>query len=133
MKQYIDEKVSICPICQISKTERVHYPGQLNPLHIPAAKWSDISMDFITGLPKSKGQDVILVIVDRLTKYAHFLTLSHPFTAQQVAQLFVDTIFKLHGPPSTIVSDRDSIFTSKFWQEFFKILKVQLNYSTAYH
>jgi hypothetical protein len=133
MKQYIDEKVSICPICQISKTERVHYPGLLHPLHIPAAKWSDLSMDFITGLPKSKGQDVILVIVDRLTKYAHFLTLSHPFTAQQVAKLFVDTFFKLHGPPSTIVSDRDSIFTSKFWQEFFKILKVQLNYSTAYH
>jgi hypothetical protein len=71
-------------------------------------------MDFIMGLPKSKGQDVILVIVDRLTKYVHFLTLSHPFTAQQVAKLFVENIFRLHGPPTAIVSDRDSIFTSKF-------------------
>ena len=67
-------------------------------------------MDFVEGLPKSKGKDVILVVVDRLTKYAHFLTLSHPFTATQVANLFMDNIFKLHGPPKIIVSDSDRTF-----------------------
>jgi hypothetical protein len=124
MKKYIDDKVSTCPICQISKSERVPYPGLLNPLHIPATKWSELSMDFITGLPKSKGQDVILVIVDRLTKYAHFLTLSHPLTAQQGAKLFVENIFRLHGSPTAIVSDRDSIFTSKFCQDFFTAMQI---------
>ena len=133
MKSYIAEKIAICPICQISKTERVHYPGLLDPLNIPEAKWSEISLDFVEGLPKSKGKDVILVVVDRLTKYAHFLPLAHLFTAQQVANIYLDNIFKLHGPPKIIVSDRDRIFTSKFWQELFSALKVHLHFSTAYH
>jgi transposase InsO family protein len=90
-------------------------------------------MDFIEGLPKSGGKDVVLVVVDRLTKYAHFMALAHPFTAQYVAQLFIDTIIKLHGPPIAIVTDRDHIFTSKLWQDIFKSLKVSLHYSSAYH
>jgi transposase InsO family protein len=90
-------------------------------------------MDFIEGLPRSKGKDVILVVVDRLTKYAHFLTLTHPLTTHQVATLFMDNIFKLHGPPKVIVSDRDKIFTSKIWQDIFTALKVDLHFSTSYH
>jgi transposase InsO family protein len=90
-------------------------------------------MDFIEGLPKSASKDVILVVVDRLTKYAHFLALSHLYTAQSVAQLFWDNIFKLHGPPTAISTDRDRIFTSKLWQYIFKAMKVTLQYSTAYH
>ena len=74
-----------------------------------------------------------MVVVDRLMKYAHFLPLSHPFTASQVAALFMDIVFKLHGPPKVIVSDRGRIFTSKFWQELFAALKVELHFSTAYH
>jgi hypothetical protein len=80
MKKDIMEMVAQCPVCQLSKTEHVQYPGLLNPLQIPTAKWSDINMDFVEGLPKSRGKDVILVVVDRLTKYAHFIPLSHPFT-----------------------------------------------------
>jgi hypothetical protein len=133
MKQYIKEKVSQCPVCQISKTERVHYPGLLEPLNIPKEKWAELSMEFIEGLPKSKGKDVILVIVDRLTKYAHFLPLAHPFTAHQVANLFWDNICKLHGQPQVIVSDHDRIFTSKVWQDLFAALKVDLHFSTSYH
>jgi hypothetical protein len=86
MKQFLTEQIAACPVCQISKTEKIQYPGLLEPLSIPKAKWSEISMDFVEGLPKSKGKDVILVVVDRLTKYAHFLPLSHPYTVQKVAQ-----------------------------------------------
>jgi hypothetical protein len=114
MKQFVHQKFSECPICQISKTEHVHYPGLLEPLQIPQGKWTDISLDFIEGLPKSRGKDVILVVVDILTKYAHFLPLAHPFSAHQVSKLFMDNIHKLHGLPRVIVSDRDRIFTSSF-------------------
>jgi hypothetical protein len=133
MKQFIADKVAHCPVYQISKTKSIHYPGLLDPLNIPKMKWSEISMDFIEGLPTSKGKNVILVVVDRLTKYAHFLTLAHPFTSQTVANLFLDNIVKLHGPPQVIVSDRDKIFTSKLWQEMLTAYKVDLHYSTAYH
>jgi hypothetical protein len=67
-------------------------------------------MDFVEGLPKSKGNDVILVVVDILTKYAHLLPLSHPYTVQKVADLFINNIIKLHGPPTVITTDRDRIF-----------------------
>ena len=69
-------------------------------------------MDFIEGLPKSERRDCIMVVVDRFTKYAHFLSLTHPYTAQEVAKLFLDQVVKFHGAPQTIVSDRDKIFTS---------------------
>jgi hypothetical protein len=72
MKQFVHQKVSECLICQISKIEHVHYPGLLEPLQISQGKWTDISLYFIEGLPKFGGKDVILVVVDRLTKYAHF-------------------------------------------------------------
>eukprot|EP00253_Pinus_taeda_P014706 PITA_14706 len=78
-------------------------------------------MDFITGLPKSGNKSVIKVVVDRLSKYAHFCALPHPFTPTFVAQSFMDQIFKLHGMPTSIVSDRDPIFTNNFWQELFRL------------
>ena len=96
-------------------------------------KWTEISLDITEGLPNSKGKNVILVVVDRLTKYAHFLPLAHPYSVQTVAELFFDNIIKLHGPPSMIVSDRDRIFTSKLWNEFFGALQTSLHFSTAYH
>lgn len=95
--------------------------------------WSHISMDFIEGLPLSNGKNVILVVVDRLTKYAHFLTLSRPFTVQDVITLFSDNILKLHGPPSVIVTDRDRIFTSNLWQALFKSMQISLHMSSSYH
>lgn len=90
-------------------------------------------MDFIEGLPKSEGKKVIMVVVDRLTKFAHFLALSHPYTTRNVAQLFLDNVFKLHGFPTTIISDRDPIFVSKFWKELFKLQGVELRHSSAYY
>ncbi len=91
------------------------------------------SMDFIIGVPKSGNKSVIMVVVNRLSKYAHFCALPHPFTPTLVAQSFMDQIFKLHGMPTSIVSDRDPIFTSNFWQELFKLQGTQLQLSTSYH
>ncbi|KAD3337228.1 hypothetical protein E3N88_32748 [Mikania micrantha] len=125
--------VKECPQCQQAKYEPVAAPGLLQPLPVPTHVFTDISMDFMSGLPKVKGKDTILVIVDRLTKYAHFIPLSHPYFALQVAQVFIDNIFKLHGCPQTIVSDRDPIFLSHFWKEFMRLQGVQLAHSTAYH
>lgn len=90
-------------------------------------------MDFIEGLPNSGGKQVIWVIMDRLSKYVHFIPLSHPYTTKDLAQLFLDNNFKLHGMPSTITSDRDPIFLNNLWSEFFKLQGVSLNKSTTYH
>ncbi|GJW36708.1 retrotransposable element Tf2 [Tanacetum coccineum] len=105
----------------------------LTALPIPNRIWESISMDFIKAFPKSQGYTVIFVVVDRLIKYAHFMPLSHPFTAVEVAQEFLDTVYKLHGLPTSIVSDRDKVFLSNFWKELFKLLQVKLLMSTAYH
>jgi hypothetical protein len=90
-------------------------------------------MDFIEGLPTSGSFNYILVAVDKFSMYGHFLALKHPFTAASVAQLFLDNAYKLHGLPTAIVSDRDKIFTSHFWQNLFKLADVQLQMSSSYH
>ncbi|XP_062153129.1 uncharacterized protein LOC133861362 [Alnus glutinosa] len=123
VKAYLRE----CDVCQRNKTELRLPAGLLQPLPIPTSIWSDISMEFIDGLPKSQGKSVIFVVVDRLSKYAHFRALKHPYSASLVAQEFFDQIFKLHGMPSSIVCDRDPIFTSNFWKELF-CLQVQLGW-----
>jgi hypothetical protein len=104
-----------CVVCQQNKVETIKTPCILQPLSIPSQRWEEVSMDFITGLPKSEGKSVIMVIVDRPTKYAHFCALSHPFKASTVATAFMETVQKLHGSPKIIVSDRDPIFTGHFW------------------
>lgn len=90
-------------------------------------------MDFIDRLPRSQGVDTILVVVDRLTKYTHFIALSHPYTAPMVTTSFVREIVRLHGFPSSIVSDRDKTFLSIFWRELFRLHVTTLKRSTAYH
>ena len=90
-------------------------------------------MDFIEGLPKSDGCNVILVVVDRLTKYAHFIPVKHPYTASTIAQAFLDNVVKLHGLPNSIVSDKDTVFVSHFWTQLFKLYKINLTLSIAYH
>jgi len=90
-------------------------------------------MDFITWLPMVQGKDCIFVVVDRLTKYAHFFSISAHYTTAQVAELFFREIFRLHGLPKTIVSDRDNRFMGRFWQELFRVVGTELTPSTSYH
>ncbi|KAJ1703891.1 hypothetical protein LUZ63_003670 [Rhynchospora breviuscula] len=133
MKEQVMEFIRRCETCQLTKPEHISIPGLLQPLPIPPEAWNSIGMDFITGLPKSEGKEVLLIVVDRLTKYGHFLPLAHPYTASSVAQLFLENIYKLHGLPVSIVSDRDPVFTSQFWKELMRKLGIQLNMSTSYH
>lgn len=90
-------------------------------------------MDFIDGLPYSGGKNSVMVIIDQLSKYAHFFPLSHPYSAKIVADKFVDGIVKYHGMPKSTVGDRGPIFISKIWQEFFKLSGTKLNMSSSYH
>ena len=90
-------------------------------------------MDFVEGLPPSGAANAILVVVDKFSKFAHFIALKHPFTAKTVAQLFLDHIYRLHGLPTSIISDRDKIFTSQFWQALFKAAGTSLRLSSSYH
>ncbi|CAJ2648236.1 unnamed protein product [Trifolium pratense] len=133
MKNTIQEFVRACDICQRQKYLTSSPGGLLQPLPIPDRVWEDLSMDFITGLPKSKGYEAILVVVDRLSKYVHFVPLKHPYTAKVIAETFVREVVRLHGIPLSIVSDRDPIFMSNFWKELFKLQGTQLKMSTAYH
>jgi hypothetical protein len=125
--------VQNCMICQQAKPNRSKYPGLLNPLPIPKGSWEVVSMDFIEGLPKSGTANCILVVVNKFSKYNHFIPLIHPFTAAVMSQSFLNNVYKLHGMPLAIISERDRVFTSKFWQELLKLAQVNLQMSIAYH
>jgi hypothetical protein len=107
--------------------------GLLQPLPIPEQKWESISMDFITGLPRVQGRDCIFVVVDRLTKFAHFFAIPTNYKAIQVAELLFREVFRLHSLPRQIVSDRDGRFINAFWQELFRLTGTELATSTSYH
>ena len=133
MSLEVQNYVRNCDVCQKNKYENVAKPGLLNPLPIPNGVWESVSLDFIEGLPQSAGKHCILVVIDRLSKQAHFLALSHPYTAIEVAQAYLDNVFKLHGLPKDIISGRDPTFLSDVWKELFRVHGVDLRYSTAYH
>nr|CAH66139.1 H0616A11.3 [Oryza sativa] len=134
MRREIAEYVALCDVCQRVKAEHQKSAGLLQPLKIPEWKWEEIGMDFITGLPRtSAGHDSIWVVVDRLTKVAHFIPVKTTYTGHKLAELYMARVVCLHGVPKKIVSDRGSQFTSKFWQKLQSELGTRLNFSTAYH
>lgn len=134
MKKDVAEFISRCLICQQVKAEHQRPAGLIQSLPIPIWKWDDISMDFVTGLPRtSRGHDTIWVIVDRLTKSAHFLPIKKTFPLNRLAQLYIGEIVRLHGVPSSIVSDRDPRFTSHFWDALQTALGTRLKFSIAFH
>ena len=134
MKNDVATYVSKCLVCQQIKAEHQVPMGVLQPLPIPEWKWEHITMDFVTGLPRSQKQhDAIWVIVDRLTKSVHFIPVNVQFSMEKLAKLFVEEIVRYHGVPVSIVSDRDPRFTSRFWKSFQEALGTKLKFSSAYH
>ena len=128
----VRDYVKACIVCQRNKTEHLHPADLLQPLDVPSATWSDIAMDFVEGFPRVAGKSVVLTVVDRFSKMAHFILLGHPDSALSVAQAFFANIVKLHGFPCSIVSDRDPIFTSALWRELFALAGVKLRLSSAF-
>ncbi|KAD6454703.1 hypothetical protein E3N88_09409 [Mikania micrantha] len=134
MKKHIAEYVGRCLTCLRVKDEHQRPSGLLQQPEIPMWKWDQISMDFITKLPRtSHNHDSIWVIVDRLTKSAHFIPIREDYSMDRLAKLYVKEIVSRHGVPISIISDRDSRFTSRFWQTLQNALGTQINMSTAYH
>ena len=133
MRTDVRDFVTACFVCQSTKFIRDKPNGLIQPLPIPDKVWQAASMDFIVGLPPSHGYSAIMVVVDRLSKYAHFGALKVGFDAQKVAQLFVNTVVKLHGFPEKLLSDRDSIFMSDFWDKLLSLSGTKLQFTTAYH
>ncbi|GJT66746.1 reverse transcriptase domain-containing protein [Tanacetum coccineum] len=134
MKKDIAVYVSKCLTCLKVKAEHQRPSGLLQQPEIPEWKWEGIAMDFVTKLPRtSSGYDTIWVIVDRLTKSAHFLSIREDYKMDRLARLYLNEIVARHGVPILIISDRDSRFTSRFWQSMQEALGTRLDMSTAYH
>ena len=134
LKCDVAQFVYSCLICQKSKVEHQKPAGLLTSLDVPEWKWDSISMDFVMSLPNTpRGYDAIWVIVDRLTKSAHFIPININFPVSQLAVIYIREIVKLHGVPSSIVSDRDTRFTSRFWKSLQEALGSKLRLSSAYH
>ena len=134
MKRDVAAHVALCDTCHRVKAEHQRPAGLLQPLKVPEWKWEEIGMDFIVGLPRTRdGYDSIWVIVDRLTKVAHFIPVQTDYTGAKLAELYMSRIVCLHGVPKKIVSDRGTQFTSRFWEKFHESMDTKLNFSSAYH
>ena len=134
MKRNVTEYVFKCLMCQQVKDEHQMPTDLLNPLPIPQWKWDNITMDFVSGLPLTQQKhDFVWVIIDRLTKSAHFIPIRIDYSMDRLAELYVDEIVRLHGVLLSIVSDRDPRFTLRFWKELQSALGTKLNFSTTFH
>jgi hypothetical protein len=133
LRQRVREFIKSCAVCQRNKTEHIYPAGLVQPLQVLDQVWNDIAMDFIEGVPKVGVKSVISIVVDRFSKFAHFISLSHPYSTSSVAKAFFDNIVRLHGMPCSIVTDHDPIFTSNFWKELFRLAGVKLLLSLAFH
>jgi hypothetical protein len=134
MKIDIEKYVSECETCSRIKASNLKTAGTLQPLPIPSWKWDDISMDFIVGLPlMSRNHNSIWVVVDRLTKTAHFIAVNNTYSAKDYAEIYLDRIVQLHGIPKTIIFYRGPQFIARFWEQLHENLGTKLIRSSAYH
>jgi IS30 family transposase len=134
MKKDVAAHVALCDVCQRVEVEHQRLAEFLQPLQVPEWKWEEMVMDFIVRLPRTRdGYDSIWVIVDRLTKVAHFIPVKTTYTGAKLAELYISRIVCLHVVPKKIVSDRGTQFTSRFWQKLHEAMDTKLNFSLAYH
>jgi len=134
LQKTVSEYVKSCDLCQRNKGTNQLPRGLLQALEIPDTRWETVTMDLITQLPRTKrGNTAVVVFVDKLSKMVHYAATRTEVTAPELAEIFLDTVVKHHGIPKSIVSDRDSRFTSKFWQCLFEALGTRLRMSTAHH
>ncbi len=125
--------VLACSVCAVSKTSNRPSAGLLQPLSVPSSPWSHILLDFITGLPPSSGNIVVLTVVDRFSKAAHFIPLPKLPSARETAVNVIDHVFRIHGLPTDVVSDSGPQFVSKFWSEFCRLLGATVSLSSGSH
>jgi hypothetical protein len=126
--------IARCLECQKFKDEHRHPAGLLQPFPIPEWKWEVVTMDFITKIPRTtKNHDSIMVVVDKLTKDAHFILVKFTHKATNIVDIYMREISRLHGVPKTIVSDKDPKFTSNFWKGLFKGFGTNMNFIITYH
>ena len=134
MKIDVSEFVTKCLVCQKVKAEHQVPSRLLQPIKIPEWKWDRITMDFVCELPLTgRKHDLVWVVVDRLTKLAHFLPMRTDYSLDKLAELYIKEIVRLHRIPISIISDRDPRFTSRFWGKLQKALGTRLNFNTAFH
>jgi hypothetical protein len=134
MKRDIAEYIALCDVCNRVKAEHQKPAGLLQQLPIPEWKWDNVGMAFITGLPRTKsGYDSIWVVIDHLTKVAHFIPMKTTYTSAKLAKIYMSQIVCLHGVPKSIMSDRGTQFTSHFWCQLHESLGTRLEFSTAFH
>ena len=134
MKRDVAWYVERCLTCRKVKAEHQRPHSKMQPLDIPLWKWEDITMDFITKLPRTaRGMDSIWVIVDRLTKSAHFIPIQESISAEKLADIYIREVVAWHGVPVSVISDRDVRFTSRFWERFHDELGTRLHFSTTFH
>jgi hypothetical protein len=134
IKRDVAQYVALCDTCPRVKVVHQRPTGLLQPLQVPEWKWEEIAMDFIVGLPRTQlGYDSIWVIVDRLTKVAHFIPIKTIYSGPQQAELYMSMIVCLHGMPEKIMSDRGTEFTLKFWERLHETMDTQLHFSSTYH
>lgn len=122
-----------CDVCQCHKHDTLTPTGLLQPLPILGRVWEDVSMDFIDGLPSSNRFSVIFVVVECLSKYGHSIAMKQSYSAKGVAEIFIREMVHLHGMPQSIVSNKDPIFPSQFWSEYFRLQGLKLRMSSTYH
>jgi len=133
MSRYIRQYVSTCDLCLRTKLIRQAPVGELHPLWIPDSQWDTLSVDFIVELPLSSGHDAVMTVVDLVSKRAHFIPTHMTVTAEGAARLFLHQVWKLHGLPKCIISDRGPQFIACFTRELYRLLGIKLASSTAWH
>ena len=133
MELEVREYVEACSVCAQNKTSSRSRMGLLQPLPIPSRPWSDISIDFVTGLPVSQGNTTVLTVVNRFSKMTRFIALPKLPSAKETSEVMMTQVFRVHGFPKDIVSDRGPQFVSRFWRELSRLIGAKASLTSGYH